>query len=296
MNDVLQPGDVVNVPNKEAETIKEVDEKYSYYTVLPKEGFYRIKLKTGLTQEDLEKLNPKLEETGLKEGMVLKIPFKGSNSTIEGFVSSMTTNAGKVDLTKSNINPETKNSSKKAFNKLTDENQALIDEVAYRANYDQLTGLPKRNLLFTELEKSIVHLEIEPQMHGLYFLDLDGFKQANDEFGHDAGDEILKVVAKRMQSLIRKEDIPARFGGDEFVILALDLKNETNAANLAENLLESIRNPISISENRVVMIDSSIGLKIYDQENRLTVDQLIKEADSAMYVAKRRGKGTWVLA
>ncbi len=108
MNDVLQPGDVVNVPNKEAETIKEVDEKYSYYTVLPKEGFYRIKLKTGLTQEDLEKLNPELSETGLKEGMVLKIPFKGSNSTIEGVVSSMTTNAGKVDLTKSNINPETK--------------------------------------------------------------------------------------------------------------------------------------------------------------------------------------------
>ena len=108
MNDVLQPGDVVNVPNKEAETIKEVDEKYSYYTVLPKEGFYRIKLKTGLTQEDLEKLNPELEETGLEEGMVLKIPFKGSNSTIEGVVSSMTTNAGKVDLTKSNINPETK--------------------------------------------------------------------------------------------------------------------------------------------------------------------------------------------
>ena len=60
MKDVLQPGDVVNVPNKDEETIKEVDEKYSYYTVLPKEGFYRIKLKTGLTQEQLEKLNPEL--------------------------------------------------------------------------------------------------------------------------------------------------------------------------------------------------------------------------------------------
>ncbi|HIC30630.1 MAG TPA: LysM peptidoglycan-binding domain-containing protein, partial [Flavobacteriaceae bacterium] len=108
MKDVLQPGDVVNVPNKDAETIKEVDEKYSYYTVLPKEGFYRIKLKTGLSQEELEQLNPELVETGLKEGMVLKIPFKSENSTIEGVVSSMTTNTGKVDLTKSDIDTETK--------------------------------------------------------------------------------------------------------------------------------------------------------------------------------------------
>lgn len=108
IKDVLQPGDVVSVPNKDAETIKEVDEKYSYYTVLPKEGFYRIKLKTGLSQEELEQLNPELVETGLKEGMVLKIPFKSENSTIGGVVSSMTTNAGKVDLTKSDIDTETK--------------------------------------------------------------------------------------------------------------------------------------------------------------------------------------------
>ena len=99
MKDVLQPGDVVNVPNKDEETIKEVDEKYSYYTVLPKEGFYRIKLKTGLTQEQLEKLNPELEASGLKEGMVLKIPFKAENSTIEGVVSETKSNLEEVNLT-----------------------------------------------------------------------------------------------------------------------------------------------------------------------------------------------------
>ncbi|MDX1353369.1 MAG: diguanylate cyclase, partial [Thiomicrorhabdus sp.] len=183
-----------------------------------------------------------------------------------------------------------------AFNKLTDENQLLIDEVAHRANYDQLTGLPKRHLLFTELEKALMHLDIEPQIHGLYFVDLDGFKQANDQYGHDAGDQILKVVGNRMQSLIKKEDMVARFGGDEFVILVLDLKNETNAANLAENLLESIRDPIEIANEQVIDIDSSIGLKIFNQDNSMKIDELIKDADSAMYVAKKRGKGTWVLA
>ncbi|WGD34048.1 LysM peptidoglycan-binding domain-containing protein [Olleya sp. YS] len=88
MAEVLQPGDVVNVPNLDKEDVKQIDEQYSYYTVLPAEGFYRLKLKTGLTQEQLEQLNPGLETTGLKEGMVLKIPFNatltGQNSEIEG--------------------------------------------------------------------------------------------------------------------------------------------------------------------------------------------------------------------
>ena len=183
-----------------------------------------------------------------------------------------------------------------AFNKLTDENKTLINEIAHKANYDQLTGLPKRNLLFTEVESAIANLEITPQVNALYFIDLDGFKKANDDFGHDVGDEILKVVALRMQALIRKVDIAARFGGDEFVILILDLKNESNIASLTEKLLTSIRQPILISEDRLVTIDSSIGVKIFDERNLMTVDQLLKEADSAMYVAKKRGKGTWVLA
>lgn len=183
-----------------------------------------------------------------------------------------------------------------AFNKLTQENESLIEEVAYRANYDQLTGLPKRQLLFTELEKAIVHLEIESQLHGLMFIDLDGFKQANDEYGHDAGDEILKEVSIRMQSLVRKDDMVARFGGDEFVVLVLDVQNETNAGNLTDKLMQAIREPIEISKGKSIKIDSSIGLKMFDSQNKLTIDQLIKEADTAMYVAKKRGKGTWVLA
>jgi len=184
----------------------------------------------------------------------------------------------------------------RAFNKLTDDNQGLIKEIEYRANYDQLTGVPKRNLLFTEIEKALVHLNHEPKVHGVLFIDLDGFKQANDKFGHDAGDEILKVVAKRIKSLLRMDDMIARFGGDEFVILVLDVQNETNAGNLTEKLMSSIREPILTSEKQLISIDSSVGLKVIDKNNRMGVTELIKEADSAMYVAKKRGKGTWVLA
>lgn len=184
----------------------------------------------------------------------------------------------------------------RAFNKLTDENQGLIQEIEYRANYDQLTGVSKRNLLFTEIEKALVSLNFEPKTHGVLFIDLDGFKQANDMFGHDAGDEILKVVAKRIKSLLRMDDMVARFGGDEFVVLVLDLQNETNAGNLTEKLMSAIREPILTSKKQLVNIDSSVGLKVFDENNRMSVTELIKEADSAMYVAKKRGKGTWVLA
>ncbi len=92
MTEVLQPGDVINVPNLEGDQVKQIDEKYSYYTVLPVEGFYRLKLKTGLDQDQLEQLNPELKITGLKEGMVLKIPFKGSNND-DGVLSQADTEA-----------------------------------------------------------------------------------------------------------------------------------------------------------------------------------------------------------
>lgn len=80
------------------------------------------------------------------------------------------------------------------------------------------------------------------------------------------------------------------------MILVLDVQNETNAGNLTEKLMSSIREPILSSEKQLISIDSSVGLKVFDEHNRMNVTELIKEADSAMYVAKKRGKGTWVLA
>ena len=184
----------------------------------------------------------------------------------------------------------------RAFNQLTDENQRLMNEAAYRANYDQLTGLAKRNILFTEIERQLAHADDLPFLHGLLFIDLDGFKTANDTFGHDAGDEILKVVAQRIQTLIKQEDTAARFGGDEFVLLIQNVVNENQAADFTERLMDSIRQPIITTEGKTVGVDSSIGLKLFEPNCSTGVEELLKEADSAMYSAKKRGKGTWVLA
>lgn len=183
-----------------------------------------------------------------------------------------------------------------AFNKLTDDNERLLKEVEYQANYDQLTNLPKRRILFTELEKAIHGLQVNPAMHALMFIDLDGFKQANDQFGHDAGDDILKEVALRLKHALNKNDICSRFGGDEFVILVWDVEQTSNAENIAQRLIETISEPMHTQQGIAVDIGCSIGLKTFDQTNQLSLDDLLKEADSAMYQAKKSGKGKWVHA
>lgn len=183
-----------------------------------------------------------------------------------------------------------------AFNKLTEENHRLLKEVKYQANYDQLTKLPKRRILFAELDKAIEGLATKHIMHALLFMDLDGFKQANDDYGHDAGDDILKTVANRIQNSLNKQDITSRFGGDEFVILLLDVENEANAGRIAERLIQTIKEPVLTQQRISINVGCSIGLKTFDNTNTLSNDDLIKEADSAMYVAKKSGKGTWVSA
>ncbi|WP_373018416.1 ammonium transporter [Thiomicrorhabdus sp.] len=183
-----------------------------------------------------------------------------------------------------------------AFNQLNAEKEALIEETFHMANYDQLTGLAKRRLLVNELSRSLERLNRQPQMNALLFIDLDGFKLINDEYGHDAGDILLKEAALRIQSVIRKTDLAARFGGDEFVVLLDNIQNESFAAEVTDKIINAVKQPISLPNNEEGFVNASIGLKIFDQEIRLSVDDILNQADKAMYVAKRRGKGQWVLA
>ncbi|MDX1795603.1 MAG: ammonium transporter [Hydrogenovibrio sp.] len=183
-----------------------------------------------------------------------------------------------------------------AFNHLSEEKEALIEETYKMANYDHLTGLAKRSVLVNELGRAVDRLERQDQTYGLLFIDLDGFKAINDHYGHDAGDIVLSEVARRIQSVIRKTDLASRFGGDEFVILLENIQNESFAATIADKLINVIIQPIPLDDETEGVVNASIGLKIFSQHGAHSVDHVLKEADKAMYEAKRRGKGQWVLA
>lgn len=183
-----------------------------------------------------------------------------------------------------------------SFNQLTTEKEKLIEETVQMANYDPLTGLARRRLLITELERSLMRIDRDTKTNALLFIDLDGFKDINDNFGHDAGDKLLKVVSLRILESVRKSDLVSRFGGDEFVVFLDNIQNESFAAKVADKIIQSLREPIELNDHETGCVNASIGMKIFDQNTTHSGDYLLKEADNAMYTAKRRGKGQWVVA
>ena len=182
-----------------------------------------------------------------------------------------------------------------SFKELTAEKESLIAETIHMANYDHLTGLAKRRVLINELKRSLLRLEREPKTNALLFIDLDGFKDINDHYGHDAGDVILKATSERISQAIRKTDLASRFGGDEFVVLLENIQNENFAASVANKIIETIQLPVLLPNGIEGSVNASIGLKIFSNHTSLTADDLIKAADNAMYAAKKRGKGQWVV-
>lgn len=283
MRDILQPGDVVNVPNKEEETIKEVDEKYSYYRVLSKEGFYRIKLKTGLSQEELEQLNPELSETGLKEGMVLKIPFKSENSTIEGVVSSMTTNTGKVDLTKSNIDTEAKKIAimlpfglnKVDTDSIHDTKKQIETDRYLSVSLDFYTGV---KVALDSLQELGVNLKV------------DVFDTQNRE------SEVASII--RHNDFSSTHAVIGPMMKDNFNTVASQLNNQkipvvsplTKTVNLGENVFQS-RPSEKMMEDAVInhfKKDSTAHIIIIsDKKHKSTVDKLKKELTRASVLSSR---------
>jgi len=165
------------------------------------------------------------------------------------------------------------------------------------AFHDKLTSLGNRDLFDSEMKTFFKDLNKNPEMHGaIFFLDLDGFKQINDTFGHHAGDELLISTAKRLRDSLRDSDRVYRFGGDEFVILIGSIKNKVQAATIAGNVLNEIRKVYildSVSNKPRVNIGVSIGVSILP-ENGSDIDTATKNADLAMYKAKETGKNRFI--
>ena len=165
------------------------------------------------------------------------------------------------------------------------ESRALLER---QALYDELTGLPNRRLLMERMSQVFALAEREGRAVALLYLDLDGFKPVNDSLGHWVGDLLLKRVAHRMLSRIRKSDTLARMGGDEFTWLIPQLSSKEQAAQLAREMMLSLSEPFEI-EGKTISITVSIGVSLFP-ENAVDPVELIQQADSAMYAVKRTGK------
>lgn len=161
------------------------------------------------------------------------------------------------------------------------------------ANHDKLTGLPNRMLLADRLEVSIAHADRNRDYLAVCYLDLDGFKQVNDRFGHQAGDVVLQEISRRLLNVIRNEDTVARLGGDEFVILLGNLDSPEDYKSLLDRVLIEVKQPIPIGGD-IAIVGVSIGVTIYPEDNT-DADTLMQHADKAMYHAKESGKSAYYL-
>ncbi len=159
------------------------------------------------------------------------------------------------------------------------------------AFYDPLTGLPNRTLFYDRLEQALVRHRRYQTSTIIIFLDLDGFKQINDTYGHAGGDEILCQVSKRLEKHSRESDTVSRLGGDEFVILLNDLQDQDEWKSYVERLLDLFSQDFQVSENVLVTVTPSIGVAIASIHGE-TADDLMRYADLAMYQAKRDGGNT----
>jgi diguanylate cyclase len=162
--------------------------------------------------------------------------------------------------------------------------QVKTEEAQQIALQDALTGLPNR----VSFEQSLDHGLLQAKRHGwglaVLFIDIDKFKSINDSYGHDLGDQVLLMVANRLKSFVRDEDIVSRWGGDEFVCLLLEVKQEADVTYLAEKIINRIAEAYEFN-GTVLSIIASIGIAIYPADGD-TSDILFKNADTAMYKAK----------
>ncbi len=171
------------------------------------------------------------------------------------------------------------------------ENKELTNKLEKVAKYDQLTGLANRYLFLNELSIIQNEANLLQKPFALLFIDLDGFKLVNDTYGHEIGDVLLQTVAKRLRSVVRKEDMVARLGGDEFTIILRNIDQKSKVEFISTKIIQSVKEVISIEQINVY-VGASIGIYLYDFES--DVQDIIAKADIAMYEAKKGGKGQFI--
>lgn len=166
-------------------------------------------------------------------------------------------------------------------------------ELRQKAYFDPLTQLPNRSMMEDELSRSLSIAIRYNRSMAVLFLDLDGFKEINDSFGHEVGDRLLIEVADRLRTMLRQGDFVARLGGDEFVILLNNIKSLMEVETAAQRILDTVNQPYSI-DGKDLRIGTSVGISVYPQDDK-DESGLLRDADLAMYQAKNRGKNNYVI-
>ncbi|MCW8825573.1 MAG: GGDEF domain-containing protein [Gammaproteobacteria bacterium] len=170
--------------------------------------------------------------------------------------------------------------------------KSRTQKLTHMATHDTLTGLPNRSLFNAQLVQAIKQSHRQTNFTALFFMDLDGFKQINDQHGHDIGDKVLIEICHRINDTIREEDVFARIGGDEFTLILSNLDNQHMALPIADKIIRAVNQPIEL-EGKLLHLGVSIGISFYPVDGE-SMDTLITKADDAMYRAKRGGKNHYV--
>lgn len=176
------------------------------------------------------------------------------------------------------------------FHDVSDARQ-MAQKMTYLAEHDYLTDLPNRLLLTDRITQAISAAKRRQSKLAILFFDIDHFKRVNDTLGHEVGDQLLKVLSKKLQMCIRASDTLSRQGGDEFVVLLPELTDDAVPAEIAQKILFTIKDPISIA-NHELFITASIGIAVYPDDGD-SVDVLTRHADAAMYHAKNSGRNNY---
>ena len=178
-----------------------------------------------------------------------------------------------------------------AFRDIT-ERKAFEDELHHHAFYDSLTGLANRRLLVERLDQALRRSALDRKTHALIFVDVDRFKSINDSLGHVTGDEFLVAIGARLKAVVRSNDLLARFGGDEFVVLLEDVAGVEVAVAAARRICAAVEQPIVLPDGYELVASVSVGIAL--TEPGKSADDVLRNADVAMYEAKAKtGGGTY---
>ena len=174
------------------------------------------------------------------------------------------------------------------------ERKMAEEKLAYQALHDPLTDLPNRVLFMERLQHALLRVARHQESIAVLFLDLDNFKDINDRFGHEVGDQLLVAVAKRLKGYLRSVDTAARLGGDEFMVLLDKITDEKDATRVADRILEGLRTPFA-SEEGALSVAASIGIALSTHGSENRPRELLRFADRAMYQSKRKGKSHYTI-